>query len=252
MTMDVITYIAFGKSVNAIDAPGFRAPIVIAMDGSQGTFVRFKHAEWYKNMIVNSPPALTQILSPTTMGLINLQQLIKQQIVELVRDPEKLKDLPHGNTVYARLMDKEAYRTGTVPSAESLYEESQALMFGGGDTTGNTLMVATFHLLRNPEAYEKLRTELRSIWPKLDGPVPRLKVLEELPYTNAVIKEGLRMSSGVVSGLLRVVPEEGATICNTSVPGKVSNARLANPNEPADIVSLTTDHCILRKHVCSL
>jgi len=46
--------------------------------------------------------------------------------------------------------------------------------------------------------------------------------LEQMPYLNAVIKEGLRMSSGVVSGLLRIVPSPGATICDTFVPAGVS------------------------------
>lgn len=108
-------------------------------------------------------------------------------------------------------MSPEAYKAGTVPSAGSLYEETQALMFAGADTTGNTLMLGTFHLLKSPELYQKLKEELRSAWPDL-AEQPPLRELEQLPYLDAVIKESLRMSSGVVSGLLRVVPKGGATI----------------------------------------
>jgi len=80
-------------------------------------------------------------------------------------------------------------------------------------------MVGTFHLLKQPETYGKFKKEILSVWPKLDNDPPSLRELERLPYFNAVIKESLRISVGVVSGLLRVVPKEGAKICDTFVPG---------------------------------
>ena len=125
-------------------------------------------------------------------------------------------------TIYHRLMDADAYRDKTIPSAGSLYEEGQALMFGGADTVGNTLMVGTYHLLRNPEKLRKLKEELHKTWPSLSGQEPRARELEALPYLNAVIKESLRMSSGVISGLLRIVPSGGATIAGVQVPSGVS------------------------------
>lgn len=75
LSMDVITYLCFGKSVDAIDAPGFKAPIIVAMDASLPVFVRFKHSEIYKNMIMNCPPKLSKIISPATAGLVDLQQV---------------------------------------------------------------------------------------------------------------------------------------------------------------------------------
>ncbi|KAF3032345.1 hypothetical protein E8E12_001817 [Didymella heteroderae] len=200
-----------------LDAPGFTAPIVVAMDASLPVFIRFKYSELYKNMIMHCPPRLSRILSPATAGLVDLQQLLKQQIDDLTDDPEKLKQLPHNLTIYHRLMDPEAFRDKTVPSAGSLYEEGQALMFGGADTVGNTLMVGTHHLLQRPEVLQALKIELLTAWPILSKE-PKLRELESLPYLNAVIKESLRMSSGVVSGLLRVVPSSGATINGIVVP----------------------------------
>jgi cytochrome P450 len=62
---------------------------------------------------------------------------------------------------------------------------------------------------------------LRDVWPEL-GQEPRVKELEKLPYLNAVIKESLRLSSGVVSGLLRVVPPSGAMVAGVDIPPGVS------------------------------
>jgi hypothetical protein len=223
MTMDVIITFCFGTDINAVDAPDFRAPIVEAMDASLPVFIRFKYSDLYKNMILKCPPKLSKILSPSTAGLVDLQQLLRQQINSLCHDPEKLKQLPHKMTIYHRLLDPSAHRSGTVPSAGSLYEEAQALLFGGADTVGNTMMVGAFHLLKHPETLRRLQEELLQVWPSLDGKEPRCRELESLPYLNAVIKESLRISSGVVSGLLRVVPKSGARICGVNVPGDVSS-----------------------------
>jgi cytochrome P450 len=226
MTMDIITNLCFGTSVDAINAPGFKAPIIEAMDASLPVFIRFKHSEMYKNMIMNCPPELSKRISPATRGLVDMQQMIKAQIRDLTKYPENLKHLPHNMTIYHQLLDKDAYRTHTAPCEGSLYEEAQALMYAGSDTTGNTLMVGTFHLLKQPETYRKFKKEILSVWPKLDTDTPSLRELERLPYFNAVIKESLRISVGVVSGLLRVVPKEGAKICDTFVPGGVSSSSL--------------------------
>jgi cytochrome P450 len=117
-------------------------------------------------------------------------------------------------------MDPDAFRDKVVPSPGSLYEEGQALMFGGADTVGNALMVGTHHLLQQPAVLQTLKKELLNAWPTLPQE-PKLRELESLPYLNAVIKESLRMSSGVVSGLLRVVPPTGAMINGVTVPPEV-------------------------------
>lgn len=149
---------------------------------------------------------------------IETSQLLRAQISDLTDDPEKLKLLPHNMTIYHRLLDPSAYKNKTVPSADELYEEGQALIFGGADTVGNTLMVGTYHLLQQPEALQKLKKELKDAWPSVNGAEPTVKDLESLPYLNAVIKESLRLSSGVTAGLLRVVPSTGATISGVTVP----------------------------------
>lgn len=153
--------------------------------------------------------------------------LLKKQIDDLTDDPEKLKQLPHSLTIYHRLMDPEAFRDKTVPSAGSLYEEGQALMFGGADTVGNTLMVGTHHLLQRPKVLQALKEELSAAWPTLLIE-PKLRDFEGLPYLNAVIKESLRISSGVVSGLLRVVPPSGAIINDITVPPNVRDPFVRN------------------------
>lgn len=147
-------------------------------------------------------------------------QLLRTQIADLTAHPERIDHLPHNMTIYHQLMNKKAYPDGIVPDGESLFDEAQALMFAGADTAANVLMLSTYYLLKQPDTYRSLKEELRRAWPDLKSPPP-LRDLEQLPYLDAVIKEGLRLSSGVISGLLRIVPNGGAKICETYVPGGV-------------------------------
>jgi cytochrome P450 len=75
MTMDVIMSFCFGKPIHAVDAPDFKPPILVAMDASLPVFVRFKYSDLYKNMVLKCPPKLSKIVSPSTAGLVDLQQV---------------------------------------------------------------------------------------------------------------------------------------------------------------------------------
>lgn len=242
MSVDVITTLCFGNPIHAVDAPDFKAPIVVALDASTPVSLYFKYSDLFKNFILKCPPKLSRVLSPLTAGLIDLNELLMHQINDLTNNPEKLKLLPHNMTVFHRLMDPDAHRDKKVPCTGSLYEETQALMFGGTDTTGNTLMVGAFHLLKEPAAWQKLKSELLAAWPLLEGEGPTLSELESLPYLNAVIKESLRLSSGVTSGLLRIVPSTGATISGVAVPPKVR--KFCFRYEALRLTGL--DHCVVR------
>ncbi|KAF2084174.1 cytochrome P450 monooxygenase-like protein [Saccharata proteae CBS 121410] len=220
ITMEIISYLCFGESTSAIQAPSFRAPILLSLDATIVATLSFKHIPLYKSMILGCPPALSRVLSPEAKGLVDMQQMLRRRIGALAANPEEgLNHLPHGSTIFHRLMDRAAHKTGTLPSSGSLYEEAQALLFAGSDTVGHTLMVGTFHLLKRPDACKKLKRELEDAWPLLDSGTPSAKELEKLVYLDAVIKEALRLSLGVVSGLPRIVPAGGAKIAGTAVPG---------------------------------
>jgi hypothetical protein len=179
-TMDTITSFCFAKSVDALGEPDFKAPIIEAMEASLPAFVLFKHFSLIRKAVFNMPPWLSIRVSPQTAGLVQLQQILGRQVNEVVKNPDSLKDAPHP-IIYHKLLDKDANKSGMVPVPGSLYEEAQALMFGGADTTGNTLMLGTFHLLENPGLLTRLKDELYEHWPNLEK-VPRFEDLEKLPF----------------------------------------------------------------------
>ena len=75
LTMDIICTFCFGRPIHAINAPDFKAPIVVAMDASLPVFIRFKYSDLYKSMVMKCPPKLSKIISPSTAGLVDLQQV---------------------------------------------------------------------------------------------------------------------------------------------------------------------------------
>jgi hypothetical protein len=179
-TIDTITSFCFAKSVGALSEADFKAPIIEAMEASLPAFVLFKHFGLIRKVVFNMPPWLSIRVSPQTAGLIKLQEILGLQVNEVIKHPESLQDTPH-QIIYHQLLDKEANKGGSIPVAGSLYEEAQALMFGGADTTGNTLMLGTFHLLENPSLLKRMMEELRVNWPDLDKSV-RFEDLEKLPF----------------------------------------------------------------------
>lgn len=75
-------------------------------------------------------------------------------------------------------------------------------------TTAWMLEVTMYWLIRQPDTLRKLKEELTIAIPNLNmvGTIP-LPVLEQLPYLNAVIKEGLRLTYGVSCRLARIDPD---------------------------------------------
>lgn len=151
------------------------------MDACQPVFVRFKHSSLCKNMIIKCPPKISRIISPETTGLINLQEALRHQVANLSNDPDHLKKLPHSTTIWNELLRPELHPGGVMPDVGSLFDESQALLFGGSDTIGLALMHGTFEISRKPEVVRKLRSELLEAWPDLSDN-PSHITLEGLPY----------------------------------------------------------------------
>jgi cytochrome P450 len=93
-------------------------------------------------------------------------------------------------------------------------------MIAGSDTTAITLSACLYHLLKNPNAFARLREEVDELQARrrnLTGALS-FKESQEMPYLQAVIKETLRMHPATGLPLERVVPQGGATICDRFFP----------------------------------
>jgi len=90
--------------------------------------------------------------------------------------------------------------------------ESVDLLLAGTDTLSITLVNILYHLSHNPSLIPRLQAEVDAL---TDVTLPNL---EKLPLLTATIKEGLRLSHGVLGRLPRIAPAAGFTFEGTQVP----------------------------------
>ncbi|KEF59035.1 uncharacterized protein A1O9_03878 [Exophiala aquamarina CBS 119918] len=92
-------------------------------------------------------------------------------------------------------------------------------VLAGSDTTAVALRAIFYFLVKNPRVYKKLMDEIdeNDRAGKLSSMVTYEQVLA-MPYLQAVIKEAMRVHPSNCWPLERVVPDEGATVCNIDLP----------------------------------
>ncbi|KAI1343972.1 putative cytochrome P450 [Xylariaceae sp. FL0016] len=91
------------------------------------------------------------------------------------------------------------------------------LVLAGSETTATTLSGATYLLLTHHEIMERLKKEVRSSFK--DASEININSVNNLTYMLAILNEALRLYPPVTSGLVRMVPPEGATIAGHYVTG---------------------------------
>ncbi|RLL95435.1 hypothetical protein CFD26_100536 [Aspergillus turcosus] len=121
-------------------------------------------------------------------GPLKTQSFVEKMLLARDKDPEKVTDY-------------------------HVFMMGLSNVIAGSDTTAISLSAIMYHLLRCPEAMEKLRREIDEFTAKGKcSDKVTFKESQEMPYFQAVIKEALRMHSATGLPLWRVVPDGGAEI----------------------------------------
>ncbi|KAI0099744.1 cytochrome P450 [Nemania sp. FL0031] len=104
-------------------------------------------------------------------------------------------------------------RNGDI-SEEQLVAHSSTLVMAGGETTSTTMAAITFYLLKSPASHKKLAEEVRARYRTFE----EINIIStsQLPYLQAVIKEGMRIYVPGPQGLPRISP--GMTVDGYFVP----------------------------------
>ncbi|KAI0197706.1 cytochrome P450 [Astrocystis sublimbata] len=92
-------------------------------------------------------------------------------------------------------------------SVERLGSESMILFGAATNTTSATLILIAYYILSNPQMEERLRNDLAPLMLDYPNNLARLADLERHLYLQAVIKEGLRLSFGLMRRTPRCSPD---------------------------------------------
>lgn len=145
---------------------------------------------------------------------------MKEQIQNIITSKNKHHKDKSQRTIFNEILSSELLPQEK--TLDRLMQEGQVMIAAGTETTAWTLSVTTYYMLANPEIYAKTKEEL-NIAVGNTGANLTLNQLEQLPYLNAVISEGLRLSYGVTTRLQRSSPDEVLIYNNWRIPRGVGN-----------------------------
>lgn len=152
-----------------------------------------------------------------------LDQTIFSAVDAHSNDGLKGKEDKRSESFVAKLIDLQ--RNGKV-TRDNVMDACGANVAAGSDTTGISLSAIVWYLYRSPEKLAKLREELdiAASEGRISNPVTFAEA-QQLPYLQAVIKEGLRLHPAVGTILARTVPPTGAELGGIHFPAGVSILR---------------------------
>ncbi|RCI10212.1 hypothetical protein L249_8514 [Ophiocordyceps polyrhachis-furcata BCC 54312] len=95
-------------------------------------------------------------------------------------------------------------------SMTDLYAVTVNSILGGSDTTATALQSLTYHIIRHPTAYRRIRDEVDEA--QCRDAIVSFEDARKLPYLTACIKEALRVFSPLTLSLARVAGKQGVSI----------------------------------------
>ncbi|KAI1271765.1 cytochrome P450 [Xylaria sp. FL0933] len=198
---DVITSYAFGDSANFLDDENWGEGYF----SSQERYFRLTHIFGCFPIImrlVNHMPAwVMSIFIPNLSAMSERQEWMINRIrqIRTSPDPNAVKSTIFEGILTSNLSENE--KTDT-----RMAHDAQLIILAGESTTGHTLSAILFELLSHPDVYKAVKDEVTLAIPVKDN-VASYADVQNLPYLQAVINEGLRLHPAVISRMARISPE---------------------------------------------
>ncbi|KAK0704543.1 cytochrome P450 [Lasiosphaeris hirsuta] len=203
---------------------------------------------WF-NMLARTTVVPMMKLTPFVSGMMDMLEAIEKD-VEKVVDQVRHGIEPEKDTIY--------HTHQTPPTVQLMVDEGFGFLGAASETAGNAMTMCAFYTLRDATVHAALHKELLEAFP--DPTNMDFLALEKLPYLTAVVKEGTRLSYGVLHPLPRVVPEttvfnghileKGVTVSMCSWLLHRDPTAFPNPTEfqPERWLSPTSDKPLMDKY----
>lgn len=223
LTMDVISDYSFGPGMfDALDQPDFAHDYVLTIRNSLKLRPFGRQFPTLFNFFTDLPPWIVSLINKDAGLMVAFANKLQKIVVPILEGDTKTEGR---RTVFHELIEKD------LPEGDKeigkLASNANFLVGGGTETTGRTLAVTYYYLLKNPEIMSLLRKELDPVFAESHGN-PTLAQLEAIPYfvsfnkpfqcvrkrrvltsgQVAVVKEGLRVSHGISSRVPRIATHE--------------------------------------------
>ena len=206
-TFDLIGDLAFGEPFGCLESGGYH-PWVASIFGG------------FKLSAFNQARKRFPWLMPVTQYFLP-HKLIKNQVDHFTLTFEKARK--RAMSGFKEREDFMSYvlrhndERGMTP--DEIGENSNILIVAGSETTASLLSATSYYLLKYPQTFKKLTSEIRSAFEKEDE--INLVTVNNLKYLLACLDEGLRMYPPAPSALGRNVPKGGHVIEGYWIPENV-------------------------------
>ncbi|KAK2734149.1 hypothetical protein FQN57_001864 [Myotisia sp. PD_48] len=223
LTTDLITSFVMDRSFGYLDAPNWHPHWGQTLRDASELATVTKQITWILPILKCLPQPFVESLNPGLSLFYTLARRCQERIAEVFISRETIQEIgaveERKRTLFDQILDSNLSFEEKEP--ERLAQEVRSAIGAGTETTSNTLSVITFHILSNPNQLRTLQNELRGLEPDLEVALD-LCALEKLPYLSSVVLEGLRLSYGVSTRLLRKSPEEPMIYKDYVIPTGVS------------------------------
>ncbi|KAH7392446.1 cytochrome P450 [Phaeosphaeria sp. MPI-PUGE-AT-0046c] len=191
LTGDIIMDYFFGFNYDQLNSPVFDSfhEAFIKIGGTGHIATQFP---WFLPVMNSIPDSITERLQPAAKAILKFRRDQTSLIARTLRG-EELKSNDAKKTVFQEILSSK------LPSSDKtqkrLEEEAQIVVGGGVETTAFALSIAAFHIINNPQIYERLHADLVAAFP--NRAVLELYPLENMPYLKACVMEAVRLSYGL-------------------------------------------------------
>jgi cytochrome P450 len=190
---DVITTYVFGQSYQHLESPDFKdtfqEPFMAASEAGH-VALQFK---FIYPLMEALPEWLVLKMQPQIHLILQLAKDFDTKLKAIVAGTAK-ENLDQPTILYEMLRSELPPEDKQI---DRLNEEAQLLVAAGLTTASWAMSVATFHIIENKSVYKELHSELVAALPR--NSAFEWSDIESLPYLNACIREGLRLSYGVTA-----------------------------------------------------
>ncbi|KAI4866921.1 cytochrome P450 [Hypoxylon rubiginosum] len=106
-------------------------------------------------------------------------------------------------------------------SPEQCKSEIVFQILAGSDTTAHAIRATMLNIITSPRVYERIRVEIDAAIAdgRIQSSPAKAEEVKQLPYMQAVIREGLRFSPPTTALIQKQVPPEGDTFDDRFLPG---------------------------------
>ncbi|KAJ5231522.1 uncharacterized protein N7469_006110 [Penicillium citrinum] len=201
---DVTANFSFGRHYGFIDQEKDVDNLITDSTDGLLYFAPVSQIPWIDS-VLDKNPIMRIGPKPTLTGVLYAFKVVAEYQAQLSTKHISAGSVDHTLDKYVQL--KETY-PGMV-NDQQIVNWLMLSILAGGDTSSATMRAILYYLAKSPSSSSKLTAELENAC--LPTPAP-WKLIRELPYLDAVIREAMRINPGIAMIFERVVPEEGFTL----------------------------------------